>query len=112
MADKNSQDPVYVLCYMMSVLVCGIIGSFVGLAIAAELGETILTDDPDVDLFTQAGKAWVGGSTGVGVLMGILLVTLYRNKEPVKSRFTSLFSWKPAATEQHIDTQKVLLHDT
>ncbi len=86
MADKNSQDLID-LCYVGSAVIGGLFGILVGIVIAQKLGECIYHDDPtsgadDVSTFyeyTQAGKAWVGGSTGVGVFIGIFSMMLYRN---------------------------------
>jgi hypothetical protein len=85
-SNKGSDDKGLAY-YAFFAVVSGFIGMLVGIVIARELGECIYHDDPtsgadDVSTFyeyTQAGKAWVGGSTGVGVFIGIFSMMLYRN---------------------------------
>jgi hypothetical protein len=110
-SNKGSDDKglAYYACF---AVIFGTIGACVGCTIAQDLGEVILADGPPpgyahfmtesesthIDGYTQAGKAWVGGSTGVGALFGMMLVMLYRNSAVVKSTFTSLFNSKRADT--------------
>ncbi len=115
MAGPATDSKAYMIEYFYAVVIGGMLGMLVGMVIARELGEGIYHDDSTSDGasgsygYTQAGHQWVCGSTGVGVFTGILLLTLYRNSAAIKSTFTSLFSWKPASTEQNMNSQQRLL---
>ena len=121
MAGPATDSKAYMIEYFYAVVIGGMLGMLVGMVIARELGECIYHDDPssgadDVSTFhagdhagddgsdayyeyTQAGKAWVWGSTGVGVFIGILSMMLYRNSAANKSTFTSFFGFNTSQSQ-------------